>query len=140
MQHPALHSCHCSETPTLLRCPFRHAVRGCARRHHLRSVSRSITIAALPQWEEDLIVHNTEFHCPDFFPTSYQQENVNILVADEATRTTGSFWLIGTETEIGTVVARGYPCSVSPRGRIRPHVRTSVPDSLHSLLRHQNVR
>jgi hypothetical protein len=79
--------------------------------------------------EEDLIVHNTEFHCPDFsLHELLQQENVNILVANDGGHKDdyGSFgWVIGTETEIIWDCQRRctrLPNAVSPRGRIRMSV------------------
>jgi hypothetical protein len=43
-------------------------------------------IATLPPWERDLLVRNTEFHCPDYSLLRVtQQENVNIPPATAAT-------------------------------------------------------
>jgi hypothetical protein len=105
---------------------------------HVRSLYRSFTAVG-----GGLIVHNTEFHCPDYSLHELLQQE-NILVANDGGHKDDRLLLvgIGTETEIiwdCQGVATRLPNAVSPRGRIRPHVRT-VPDSLHSLLRHQNVR
>jgi hypothetical protein len=102
--------------------------RLCRRHHldscHVRSLYRSFTAVG-----EDLIVHNTEFHCPDFPYTSYFNKRTltSWSRTTEATRTTGSSfcWVIGTETEMGLSRRRTrLSNAVSPRGRIRPHVRT----------------
>jgi hypothetical protein len=84
-------------------------------------------IAALPQW--DLIVHNTEFHCPDFFPYELLQQE---LTSWSTTGPQGRLWLLrlgdrnGNGNHMGlSRRPRGLSNAVSPRGRIRTHVRGS---------------
>jgi hypothetical protein len=88
-------------------------------------VSRSITISQLYRsGRRDLIVHNTEFHCPDFSHELLQQENVNILVANDGGHKDdyGSFWLgdrNGNGNHMGLSRRRTrLSNAVSPRGRM----------------------
>jgi hypothetical protein len=128
-----------AETPTLLWCSVPPCRRGCARRHHLRFVSRSITISQLyrsGRTSSFTIQSSTVL----IFPYELLQQELTSWSNDGGHKDdSGSFWL-GDRNGNGNHMGlsrrpRGLSNAVSPRGRIR-----TCPSFLTHYIRYYGIK